>query len=276
MRATLFRLLLGLTGTLLGLDQADAAAPCPAPRPLSFQLTRTVHRDMPGFTEGLEWHDGAIWESTGDLFGESRINRIDPVTGHVTSLVNAGKSYFGEGLTIFANRTYQMTWQEHRVFVFDPAMRRLPELKNPREGWGLTHDSEQLIASDGSDRLFFLNPVDFSLRRSLGVMWGNRRLHNLNELEWVDGAIWANVFEDWNLVRISPVTGCVEAVVDLRPLRQRMTAQDRRAVDADANFVPNGIAYEPSTGQFILTGKYWPLLYFGRFSEESALQDQPK
>src|SRR4051812_24065482 len=184
MRATLFRLLLGLTGTLLGLDQADAAAPCPAPRPLSFQLTRTVHRDMPGFTEGLEWHDGALWESTGDLFGETRINRIDPATGHVTSLINAGKDYFGEGLTIFDGRFYQMTWREHRVFVFDQAFKHLPELSNPREGWGLTHDATDLIASDGSDTLFFLNPKDFSVRRKLKVRVEDRALPAINELEW--------------------------------------------------------------------------------------------
>jgi glutamine cyclotransferase len=254
---------------LLLLSQAmdPALAACPLPKLMTFRVEKELRRDALGFTEGLEWHDGAIWESTGDLFGESRINRIDPVSGHVTSLVNAGKSYFGEGLTIFRDRIYQMTWQEHRVFVFDTSLRRLPELKNPREGWGLTHDNEQLIASDGSSRLFFLNPVDFSERRSLGVMWGNRRLSNLNELEWVDGAIWANVFEDWNLVRISPVTGCVEATVDLTPLRQQMKPADRRAVDYDANFVPNGIAHDGATGQFMVTGKYWPLIYFGRFSE---------
>src|SRR4051794_11914984 len=170
---------------------AQAAPSCPLPQNRSFKIVRQLHRSQPGFTEGLEWHDGAILESTGDLFGESRINRIDPASGHVTSLVNAGKGYFGEGLTVFGDRIYQMTWQEHRVFVFDTAMRRLPELKNPREGWGLTHDGSDLIASDGSDTLFFLAPQDFSVRRRLKVRYGDRPLPNLNELEWVDGAIWA-------------------------------------------------------------------------------------
>jgi glutamine cyclotransferase len=133
--------------------QAGAAS-CPVPKTLSFVVTKILHRDRPGFTEGLEWHDGAIWESTGDLFGESRINRIDPASGHVSSLVNAGKSYFGEGLTHFGDRVYQMTWREHRVFVFGPKFRHEPELSNPREGWGLTHDGSELIASDGSDTLF--------------------------------------------------------------------------------------------------------------------------
>ena len=137
---------------------------------------RQIHRSQPGFTEGLEWHDGAIWELTGDLFGESRINRIDPATGQVTSLVNAGKDYFGEGLTFFGGRSYQMTWREHRVFVFDPLFQHEPELSNPREGWGLTHDGSELIASDGSDTLFFLSPHDFSVRREVKVTINGRPL----------------------------------------------------------------------------------------------------
>jgi glutaminyl-peptide cyclotransferase len=264
MRALLLCLL--LTSLLPG---PVAAAPvCPMPKTLSFQVTRELHRDLPGFTEGLEWHDGAIWESTGDLFGESRINRIDPATGHVTSLVNAGKDYFGEGLTFFGDRTYQMTWREHRVFVFDHLFHHEPELANPREGWGLTHDGSELITSDGSDTLYFLSPRDFSVRRSLKVQVNGQPVANLNELEWVGGAIWANVFEDWHIVRISPATGCVEAVVDLRPLLGRLKPAELRAVEAESNFVPNGIAHDAGTGQFIVTGKYWPALFFGHFVGE--------
>jgi len=244
-----------------------AAEKCPVPRALNFQVEGEIRRDTPGFTEGLEVHDGAIYESTGDVFGDTRINRIDPKTGHVSQVMNAGKNYFGEGLTAFAGKLYQMTWREHRVFVFDQNMRRLPELSNPREGWGLTHDDTQLIASDGSSRLYFLSPQDFSTRRVLKVFNRDREVRNLNELEYVQGAIWANVFEAWNIVRISPVTGCVEAIADLKPLRARMSADDRRAIDADDNFVPNGIAYNPASGHFILTGKYWPMLYTGHFVE---------
>jgi glutamine cyclotransferase len=228
-------------------------------------VEKEIRRDAPGFTEGLEVHDGAIWESTGDFYGESRVNRIDPETGHFTTLVNAGKNYFGEGMTFFGGRLYQMTWREHRVFVFDHHMHQGSELSNPREGWGLTHDDNELIASDGSSRLYFLSPRDFSTRRVLPVVQGNRYLENINELEYVQGAIWANVFEDWVLRRISPETGCVEATVDLQPLRERMSPADRKLVDSDSNFVPNGIAYDPASGLFILTGKYWPVLYFGRF-----------
>jgi glutamine cyclotransferase len=230
-------------------------------------VEKEIRRDAVGFTEGLEVHDGALYESTGDFFGDSRINRIDPATGHVSTLVNAGKTYFGEGMTFFGGKLYQMTYREHRVFVFDKNMRPLPELSSPREGWGLTHDDSQLIASDGSSRLYFLSPQDFSTRRVLQVFARDREVRNLNELEYVQGAIWANVFESWDLLRISPVTGCVEARADLRPLRALMTAADRHTIDSDDNFVPNGIAYSAASGLFAVTGKYWPMLYTGRFVE---------
>ena len=244
-----------------------AAEKCPVTRKLVFHVEKEIRRDTVGFTEGLEVHDGAIWESTGDFFGDSRINRIDPASGHVTAMMNAGKGYFGEGMTFFGDKLYQMTWREHRVFVFDSAMRHLPELTNPREGWGLTHDESQLIASDGSSRLFFLSPKDFSTQRVVRVTDRDRFVENINELEYVQGAIWANVFEDWNILKISPATGCVEASADLRPLRAAMSAADRHAIDSDPNFVPNGIAYDPASGLFTLTGKYWPMLFFGRFTE---------
>ncbi len=244
-----------------------AAEKCPVPRQLTFQVEKEIRRDTVGFTEGLEVHDGAIWESTGDFFGDTRINRIDPASGHVTAVKNMGKAYFGEGLTFFGGKLYQMTYREHRVFVFDHALRALPELSNPREGWGLTHDEHQLIASDGSSQLFFLSPHDFTAQRTLQVVDHGRFVENLNELEYADGAIWANVFEAWTILKISPATGCVEATADLRPLWARMSEADRRAVDADDNFIPNGIAYDPASGLFTLTGKYWPVLFSGRFSQ---------
>ena len=242
-----------------------AAEKCPVPKNLTFAVESEIRRDAPGFTEGLEVHDGAIYESTGNFFGDTRINSIDAKTGHVTALMNAGKIYFGEGMTFFGGRLYQMTWREHRVFVFDKNMRRLPELSNPREGWGLTHDDSDLIASDGSASIFFLSPQDFRTRRVLPVFAGDHEVRNINELEYAQGAIWANVFEDWSVIRISPVTGCVEARADLRPLRARMRAADRRLIDSDDNFVPNGIAFNSASGLFTLTGKYWPILYSGHF-----------
>lgn len=245
-----------------------AAQTCPASKILTFKVEKEVRRSAVGFTEGLEMHDGALLESTGDFIGETRINRIDPATGKVHTLRNFGKRYFGEGLTVFGGRLYQMTYTEHRVFVFDAArLRPLAELANPREGWGLTHDATRLIASDGSSHIFFLSPKDFSTLDQITVTLDGREIRNINELEYVDGAIWANVFEDWNVLKISPRTGCVEASADLRDLRLRMRPAERRAIDSDQNFIPNGIAHDPKTGLFTLTGKYWPVLFSGRFVE---------
>jgi glutamine cyclotransferase len=241
------------------------AETCAPAKLLTFKVEKEVRRSAPGFTEGLEIQDGALLESTGDFIGETRINRIDPATGRVHTLLNFGKRYFGEGLTLFDGRLYQMTYTEHRVFVFDARLRPLPELVNPREGWGLTHDATHLIASDGSSHILFLSPKDFSTLDQITVTWDGHEIRNINELEYVDGAIWANVFEDWNLLKISPRTGCVEASADLRPLRLRMRPAERRFIDSDPNFIPNGIAHDPKTGQFTLTGKYWPVLFSGHF-----------
>lgn len=240
------------------------AAPCPVPKSLAFVVEKKLHRDRPGFTEGLEIHDGALWESTGDVFGESGINRIDLKSGRVRTVLNAGHRYFGEGLTAFGGRIYQMTYTEHRVFVFDAKMKPLPELSNPRQGWGLTHDATRLIASDGSSNLFFLSP-GFDTLSQLPVLDQDQPVMNLNELEYVDGAVWANVFEHWTVLKISARTGCVEAQADITPLRGHMTMAEQAEIARDSNFVPNGIAHVAATGQFILTGKYWPMLFFGRF-----------
>jgi glutamine cyclotransferase len=245
---------------------AAAAAPsCPAPGRMVFEPERQIRRSDVGFTEGLEIHDGALYESTGDFVGYSQVNRIDLATGKVTTLVNGRHRYFGEGLTLFGGRIYQMTWREHQVFVFDREGRRLATMRNPREGWGLTHDATRLIASDGTDKIFFLSPENFSTLGSLAVRLGDESLPRLNELEYADGALYANIFEDWRIVRISPLTGCVEAVADLSGLLDAMRPDDRRRVEFDSNFVLNGIAHDPRTGAFVITGKDWPVLFLGRF-----------
>ena len=260
-------MLLGLL-LLLPAAASRAAEKCPAPRLLTFHVEKEIRRDTVGFTEGLEVHDGAIFESTGDFFGDSRINRIDPVTGHVTAVLDRGKAYFGEGLTFFGGKTYQMTYREHRVFVFDSAMRKLAEYSNPREGWGLTHDDSQLIASDGSQPAVF--PLAQGFHCPPGVAGDGEwpRPEQSQRAGIRPGARSGPMSSPTGMwCGFRPLTGCVEASADLRPLRDRMSPADRRAIDSDENFVPNGIAYDPGSGLFTLTGKYWPLLFSGRFSE---------
>ena len=129
----------------------------------------------------------------------------------------------------------------------------------------MTHDATHLIASDGSDHLFFLRPSDFATLSSVAVREGTSPVGNLNELEYVDGAIYANVFLTWRVLKISPVTGCVLAAADLSALHEQFSPADRSIIDAEGNFVLNGIAYDPRTRLFTVTGKYWPLLFTGRF-----------
>lgn len=262
MRAPVLALAFAVIGTPL------AAQECPAPRKLDFTVTGEIHRSDLGFTEGLEIYNGELLESTGDVFGETGLNRIDRRTGKVTVLRNDHHNFFGEGITVFAGRLYQMSWREHKVFVYDLEGKPTGQMHNPREGWGLTHDGSRLIASDGSSKLFFLSPKDFSTQGSVTVRLGNGEIANLNELEYADGAVWANVFEDWHVLRIAPSTGCVTAIADLHPLYERLSFADRTVVDSDSNFVLNGIAHDPASGEFILTGKFWPVLFTGRFVEK--------
>jgi glutamine cyclotransferase len=262
MRTCLLALLLSLAAL-----PAFAQEACPAPKSMRFVVTGEMRRSELAFTEGLEFHDGALYESSGDLFGTSRLLRIDPATGKVTTLQDGGHGYFGEGLTIFGGHIYQMTWREHRVFLRDLKGKALREFRNPREGWGLTHDAGRLIASDGSDHLFFIRPSDFATIGSVTVREGGRSIDQINELEYVDGAVYANVFQTWRVLKIDPRSGCVLAAADLSALHARFSPADRDRIDAEGNFVLNGIAHDPRTGLFTVTGKDWPVLFTGRFVE---------
>jgi glutaminyl-peptide cyclotransferase len=246
---------------------ALAQTACPVPRPMRFEVTGEVKRSALALTQGLEFHKGALYESSGNIVGTSRVQRIDPASGKVTTLQDGGNAYFGEGLTIFNDRIWQLTYKEGRVFQRDLQGKALREFRNPREGWGITHDKSRLIVSDGSDRLFFHRPTDFAPAGSVQVRAPNGGVFGLNELEYVDGAIFANIFTTWQVVKLSPQTGCVLAVADLSGLRARMTAAERTRIDSENNFVLNGIAYNPATGLFTVTGKYWANLYTGRFLE---------
>jgi glutamine cyclotransferase len=264
MRTSLLAAFLSLIPAGCALAQQAA---CPAPRSMRFEVTAEVRRSDLAFTQGLEFHNGVLLEGSGNVFGTSRVQRIDLATGRVTTLQDGGNSYFGEGITVFGNRIYQLTYREGRVFQRDLQGKALREFANPREGWGLTHDASRLIVSDGSDKLYFHRPSDFATLGSVPVRAGNIPVYRLNELEHVDGAVYANVFESWQVVKISPRTGCVLAAADLSGLRARMPGQEQARIASELNFVLNGIAYNPATKLFTVTGKYWGYLFTGRFVE---------
>jgi len=264
MRASLARsFAVGFAAALF--SGAAFAQSCPAPKTMTFQVDSQVKRDVLGFTQGFEVRGDRLFESTGMIAGTTRLTTIDPKTGKVTVLNDFGRRFFGEGLTILKDQIYQLSWQEHLAFVYDLNGKLIRSMRNMHDGWGLTNDGANLIFTDGGDQLYYVNPADFRILRQVSVRMGNQPLASLNELETVDGKIYANVFMTWDIVRIDPRSGCVEAIAHLNALADRMSVEERRYMGSDINFVLNGIAYDSQRKVFHVTGKNWMSIFTGRF-----------
>jgi glutamine cyclotransferase len=244
------------------------AQTCREPAPLRFEIASKIERSELGFTQGLEVRDGQLYESTGRIAGTTRINVIS-FDGQVRTLTDLGTTVFGEGLTILNDQIYQLTWQDHQVFVYDLAAKRQRAMRNPREGWGLTNDGSSLIFSDGGPSFYYVDPQTFAVRRTVKVRSTRPGdIPGLNELELVRGRLYGNIFTTWSIVRIDPASGCIDAVADMRGLRDRMSADEKALIDADSgNYVLNGIAHDNATGTFYVTGKRWKSIFSGRFVE---------
>jgi glutamine cyclotransferase len=231
--------------------KAAAVAPVKAQR-CRIEVVKEYPHDPESYTQGLFFHEGKLFESTGQ-YGESSFREVDLVTGTAAFRIDYPKKYFAEGSVAFEGKIYVLTWTNRVAFVYDAAtLEQIGTWKYPREGWGLTTDGKQLIASDGSARLFFMDGRLKTLR-SLTVRLNGRPLKLLNELEYIDGKIWANVYTTDLIVIIDPATGNVDATVDcggLLPGKLRTPETD----------VLNGIAVSED-GKIYLTGKNWPRLY---------------
>jgi len=251
-----------------GPDTLNAQTTCREPVPLRFEIASKIERSELGFTQGLEVRDGQLYESTGRIGGTTRINVIS-FDGQVRTLTDLGTTVFGEGLTILNDQIYQLTWQEHQVFVYDLAAKRQRVMRNPREGWGLTNDGTNLIFSDGGPSFYYVDPQTFAVRRTVKVRSTRPGdIIGLNELELVRGRLYGNIFTTWSIVRIDPASGCIDAVADMRGLRDRMSADEKALIDTDSgNYVLNGIAHDNATGTFYVTGKRWKSIFSGRFVE---------
>ena len=224
--------------------------------PVSFEITARFPHDPAAYTQGLVFADGVLYESTG-RYGHSQIRRVDLATGRVLEARSLAANRFGEGLALLNGRLYQLTWESGVAYVFDAATLALQDsVSYPGQGWGLATDGTSLIVSDGSDSLRFVTPETFQLQKVVHVRYDGSPLYRLNELEYVGGEVLANVYETNRIVRINTTTGDVTEVFDLTQL-----FPDRPATAE----VLNGIALAPDSGQFLLTGKFWPTMFQVRF-----------
>jgi glutamine cyclotransferase len=218
-----------------------------------YRVVRTYPHDPDAYTQGLEYVDGVLYEGTG-LNGRSSIRRVDLATGKVLQRRNLDDAYFGEGITIWNADLIQLTWQSNVAFVYDRrTFAPRTKFQYRGEGWGLTHDGSSLIMSDGTDELRVLDPSTFAERRRIKVTAVGVPLRNLNELEYVNGEILANVWTTDSVARIAPATGRVLGYIDFRGL---LTSAERARVD-----VLNGIAYDQQNDRLFVTGKLWPKLF---------------
>ena len=209
--------------------------------------------DTGSYTQGLFFHEGQMYETTG-LHGKSTLRKVDLNTGEPITKLDFGQKYFVEGSVVLNDNLYILTWESKVVFVYDAdSLKYKSTWSYPREGWGITTDGKQLIASEGSSILYFMDEK-FSLKRRVYVKHEDRPVMWLNELEYIDGKIWANVYTSDEIVIINPKDGRVEGVIDCRGLLPK----ELRDTTTD---VLNGIAYNPDTKKIYLTGKNWPKLY---------------
>lgn len=237
-----------------------AASPPPSaaaqPAIYGYQVLNVFPHDPTAFTQGLVYQDGIFYEGTG-LRGQSTLRRVDPATGEVLQGVRLPDQYFGEGIAVLGDRLYQLTWQENTGFIYDKASFELLGTWNyAGEGWGLTTDGQRLIMSDGSHELRFLDPVTMQELGRVAVLDGDGLpVTRLNELEWVEGEVWANVWQTDRIARIDPASGRLLGWIDLTGL---LPAEDRAAQRVD---VLNGIAYDAARDRVFVTGKWWPKLF---------------
>lgn len=241
--------------SLLILSCADAQV-----KEYSLEVVAEYPHDTESYTQGLFFHDGQMYESTG-LHGKSTFRMVDMQTGEAVKRLDFDDKYFVEGSVMWKGNLYILTWETKMAFIYDAAtLEYKSSWKYPREGWGITTDGKQLIASDGSAYLYFMNE-NFALDRKVRVTIEDRPIRFINELEYIDGKIWANVYTSDEIVIINPKDGRIQGVVDCRgllPEKLRTPVTD----------VLNGIAYNPADGKIYLTGKNWPKLYEVRLVEK--------
>ena len=232
-----------------------------APKGMSHSIAGTYPHDTSSYTQGLVIYKGDLYEGTG-LPGRSKLMKVDLKTGKAIQSISLAVEFFGEGVTILNDTVYQLTWQNKVVFIYTlKDFKKIKEFKIDTEGWGLTNDGKNLIVSTGGSDLFYYEPSSFKLVKTQTVTDAGSPTHDINELEFINGFVYANQYQAPYIFKIDPATGQIVAKADLTGMWNRI-----KAIDPDAD-VPNGIAYDAATRKIYITGKLWPELYEVQFSQ---------
>ncbi len=230
------------------------------PEVYDYKIINSYPHDESAYTQGLEYYNGFLYETTGKN-GQSSLRKVELKSGKVLQKVNLDERYFGEGMTIFNGKIYFLTWKSNKGFVYSLDTFELEKefnYKKSKEGWGLTHNQSELIKSDGTHKIWFLDPETGKEKRSVQVYTNKRSVGDLNELEVVNGKLYANKWQQNVIVIIDPKTGVVEGIADLTSLKNQVEKTQNLDPDDD---VLNGIAYDVSTNRLFVTGKNWNTLF---------------
>jgi glutamine cyclotransferase len=220
------------------------------PKILNYKIINTYPHDINAYTQGFEFYNGLLLEGTGQ-YKESTLRKTDYKTGKITEQIKLEDKYFGEGITVLKDKIYQLTWKEKTGFIYDAKTFKLEKTFSfETEGWGITNDGEKLYMSDGSEKIYTLDPVTLKVIDFISVYTAGSKIESINEMEWINGKIWANVYQKDVIAVINPKTGAVENVINCAELKSKVTQHP------EIDYF-NGIAYNPSTKTYFVTGKNW-------------------
>lgn len=238
--------------SLLGCSSESDVTPEDEKR--GFVVVNSYPHDPKAFTQGLSWEKGVVYEGTGKR-GRSSLRRVDLQTGRVKKKIKNEKHIFGEGITVFGENIYQLTWKDKVVYLYDKDdFGIVRSWSYPRQGWGITHDNHNLIVSDGTSTIYFLDPETLSERRRITVRSEKKSVKLLNELEYVKGKLYANIWKSDRIAIINVKNGIVEKWIDISSIRHQLPRDCKPEV-------LNGIMYDPDDDRLFVTGKFWPRLF---------------
>ncbi len=232
------------------------------PKLLQYEIVNTYPHDMSAYTQGLEFYRDTLFEGTGQ-YNQSKLRKVNYKTGEVYKEIKPENKYFGEGITILNNKVYQLTWRENTGFIYDAdTFEKTKEFTYFKkiEGWGLTNDGEYLYQSDGTEKIWKIDPETMTEADYVNVYTKTSKIKAVNELEWIDGKIYGNVYQRDAVAVINPATGAVEAIIDFSELKTKVTKHPKMDV-------LNGIAYNPKTKTIFVTGKNWDKMFEVRIKE---------